>query len=389
MPTGTNSTQPRRGLLEQNAELPRIAVAALLLLLAAPVASLAAIEGRVVNRTTGQPAGGIILTLLKFDAGMDPVEEVRTDAGGSFAFQKPLVGAGGNPVPGMIRAEYQGVSYSEMIPPAAPSTGLEIGVYSVNDTGVLSPRAHIIIFEPGAGELVVNQNFAFLNDTNPPQTFRDPTNGTLRFYLPPAAKGIVQVRTAGPQRMPLRGFASPTSEEDIYSIDFPLKPGENSIDVTYVVPYNDGGEFEGRLLYDGLSTRMAVPAGVSLEGEGLVSMGQEPRTRASLYELPPVASFRVSITGQGRLDRPGGDGGMETTSSAGGEIRIADAPVSKELYWILGLTAAVLTVGFYYLYSANASTSAADASEAPEQPARKPAASAVKASRQALPNRKQ
>ena len=62
----------------------------------------------------------------------------------------------------------------------------------------------------------------------------------------------MQVRTAGPQRMPLRSVATPTSEENIYKVDFALKPGENSIDMTYLVPYTEGAEFHGRVLYDGL-----------------------------------------------------------------------------------------------------------------------------------------
>jgi hypothetical protein len=365
-------------------------VAALLfLLLSAPTTALAAIEGKVINRTTGQPAGGILLTLLKFDGGMDPVEEVRADASGSFVFQKPLVGSSGNPVPGMIRAEFEGVAYSEMIPPGAPAAGLEIPVYNVEDREVLAPRAHIIIFEPGAGEMVITENYAFVNSSDPPRTFRDPVNGSLRFYLPPEAKGVVQVRTAGPQRMPLRSLATPTSEENIHSVDFPLKPGENSIDLTYLVPYTSGNEFVGRVLYEGLETRMAAPAGVSIEGEGLVSMGQEPRTQASLYQLPAAATFRVSISGEGRLEPPSvAEGGPETTSSGGGEIRVADPPVAGELYWVLGLTAAVLVVGFYSLYtSREPGAPVADASEAPG-PAGKRSVSAVKASRQALPHRK-
>jgi hypothetical protein len=309
------------------------------------------VTGKLVNRTTNQPAGGVLVTLLKFEAGMDPVEEVRTDAGGSFRFEKPLVGANGGPVPGMVRAEFEGVAYSEMIPPGRSSEGLEVAVYSVEDKQALKPRGHILIFEPGAGEMVVNENFAFLNDSQPPRTFRDPENGSLRFYLPPEAKGIVQVRTAGPQRMPLRGVATATGEANIYKVDFPLKPGDNSIDLTYLVPFSDGAEFEGRVLYEGLDARVAAPAGVSVEGEGLLPLGEEPRTKASIYELAAAATIRVKISGQGRLAGSAGGGAGAGEASGGNPVKIADAPVAKELYWILGLTAAVLVVGFVYLYA--------------------------------------
>ena len=259
----------------------------LLLLALSPTSARAAIDGKVINRTTGKPVATIPVTLLKFDGGMDPIEEVRTESDGGFTFQKPLTGSAGSPVPGMLRAEYEGVTYSQMIPPGTPTAGLEVAVYSVEDKKSLTPRGHIMIFEPGAGEMVVNENFPFLNDSNPPKTFRNAETGTLRFYLPPEAKGIVQVRTAGPQRMPLRSVAMPTKEANVYKIDFALKPGENSIDLTYLVAYKEGTPFKGKVLYNGVTTRVAAPGGVTLSGEGLVSLGQEPSTQASIYELPP------------------------------------------------------------------------------------------------------
>ena len=348
------------------------ALAMVLLVLAFASSTQAAVTGKLVNRTTNQPAGGVLVTLLKFEAGMDPIEEVRTDAGGSFTFDKPLVGADGGPVPGMVRAEFEGVAYSEMIPPGRPPEGLEVAVYSVEDKQALAPRGHILIFEPGAAEMVVNENFAFLNDSDPPRTFRDPENGTLRFYLPPEAKGIVQVRTAGPQRMPLRSIATATSEANIYKVDFPLKPGENSIDLTYLVPFSDGAAFESRVLYEGLDARVAAPAGVSIEGEGLVPLGEEPRTKASIYELAAAPTIRVKISGQGKLAPSGGGAATAEATSEGNPVKIADAPVAKELYWILGLTAAVLAVGFFFLYSKT--TAAAMAPAATDPGAGKPAA---------------
>jgi hypothetical protein len=359
------------------------AFALLLLAALASTSAQAAVSGKLVNRTTGKAAGGILVTLLKFETSMDPVEEVRTAEDGSFAFEKSLLGANGGPVPGMVRAEYEGVNYSQMIPPGRPSEGIEVAVYSAEAKQTLTPRGHILIFEPGSGEMVVNENFAFLNNTEPPRTFRDPDKGTLRFYLPPQAKGIVQVRTAGPQRMPLRSVATPAGEENIYKVDFPLKPGENSIDLTYLMPFSDGAEFETRVLYDGLETRIATPAGVSLEAEGLVSLGQEPRTQAAIYELAAASQIRVKISGQGQLASSAGGGGAaaaeDSGAGAGSTIKTSAAPVAKELYWILGLTGAVLAAGFFSLYfkqpdAALAGGAPSDPSSGKPAVARRPAA---------------
>lgn len=328
----------------------RVALFAALLLVILPLVSQAAVEGTVINRTTGEPVAGVLITLLKFEAGMDPIEEVRSDENGAFAFQKPLTGSNGSPVPGMLRSEYEGVSYSEMLPPGRSTEGIEVSVYSVEDQQALAPSTHIMIFEPGGGEMVIKDVFAFSNQSTPPRAYRDAENGTLRFYLPPEAKGIVQVSASGPQRMPLRSIATPAGEANIYKVDFPIKPGENTIELTYLVPYEEGAEFQTRVLYEDLSTRIAVPAGVEVDAEGLVSLGQEPQTQAAIYDLPSASTFTVKISGRGQLARSGG-APEGAAPSGGNEIRIAQAPVAKEMYWVIGLTAAVLLVGFYYLYT--------------------------------------
>ncbi len=367
--------------------------ALLLLLLVFSGTTQAAVNGKLINRTTGKPVAGNVVTLLKFTTSMDPVEEVRTGPDGSFAFEKTLLGPNGGPVPGMVRAEYEGVNYSQMIPPGRPSEGLQLDVYSAEAKQVLAPRGHIVIFEPGTGEMVVNENFAFLNNAEPPRTYRDPDHGTLRFYLPPEAKGIVQVRAAGPQRMPLKSMATPTGEKDIYKVDFPLKPGENSIDLTYLVPFTEGAEFKSRVLYDGLDTRIATPAGVTLEADGLVSMGQEPRTQASIYQLPASSKIQIKISGQGQLAAAGG-GGEEAAPAAGGgsDVKVADAPVAKELYWILGLTTAVLVAGFVALYTKqqpDAALANAAGGPAPGQPAaQRPSAPSGGSQRRPVPQSK-
>ncbi len=348
---------------------PRIAraaaVAAVFILL--PCAG-AAIDGVVINGTTGQPEPRVAVTLMSFDQGMDPVEETRSGPDGAFRLEKSLGGSGGRAVPGMLRAEFDGVSYSKMIPPGTPTSGVRLTVYSTVAGEQLPPQRHIMFFEPGSSEMVVSESFLFSNDSKPPKTFRDPDQGTLRFYLPPAAKGIVQVSASGPASMPLRSMAQKTSQENVYMVDFPIKPGENRVDLTYLVPRSEASSFEGRLMYEGLSTQLAVPAGVTVEAEGLTPLGQEPQTQALVYQLPARTTFSLAISGEGQLARGGGagggagGGGAEQTRSET-QVRVAPAPVAKELAWIIGITAVILGVGFYNLYTSKASSPTAAGSE--------------------------
>jgi len=56
------------------------------------------------------------------------------------------------------------------------------------------------------------------------------------------------------------------------------------------------------VFYKGGPTSVIVPQGVSLKGENLESRGQEPRTKASIYQTKET-SFKVEIEGSGELKR--------------------------------------------------------------------------------------
>lgn len=325
------------------------------------------VKGAVVNGTTGKPAPGVMLTLITFAGGMSPVEEVVSGADGTFAFEKTLSASGRQPMLGMVRAEYEGVPYSKII--QADSVGnLQVDVYSV-DEGAPRPTMHIVIFEPADSDLVVNETFMLMNTETPPRTFRNAEKGTVQFYVPPAAGGTVSVQTTGPQGMPLKSVADPTNDQDVYKIDFAVKPGENRVDISYTIPHSDGDGFAGKVLYDDLPTRIAAPKGVSLEGGDITSLGSEPNTQAELFDGPSTREYEIAaIRGVGRLrppaEEPSGDGG------GGGGVRVAPAPITEELYWLLALTGGILVAGFVYLYT---SRSAADVAAPVATASRKPA----------------
>src|SRR6266511_6347714 len=52
-----------------------------------------AIDGTVVNQTTGKPQGGATVTLYKLgQAGMESIESVKSGADGKFSIQQDLQG---------------------------------------------------------------------------------------------------------------------------------------------------------------------------------------------------------------------------------------------------------------------------------------------------------
>ena len=80
--------------------------------------------------------------------------------------------------------------------------------------------------------MLLRESFQFVNASSPPVTYSSAA-GTLNFYLPPEAGGGVDVSGTGPAGMPLRSTALPAGPDNIYKVDFPLKPGENRIDLQY------------------------------------------------------------------------------------------------------------------------------------------------------------
>lgn len=328
----------RRGPLATAANAAAIAVLA-------PQLALA-VGGTVVNGTTGAPQAGVALTLSSFRGGMTPLEETVSQADGSFEFTKALpTVAAGQPFAGAIRAEHDGIGYTEILGGGEAHDSVRVTVYSVSERELPAPVNRVLILEPGGEELLLRESFQFVNDSSPPVTYSSAA-GTLNFYLPPEAEGGVDVSGTGPAGMPLRSTALPAGPDNIHKVDFPLKPGESRIDLQYAVPYEDGMPFTTRSTYPSVNTRLAAPAGVSLEGVGVASLGQEPTTLASIYTVPEGPAVTLTVKGSGQL-RTG------TGSGAGGqaEISIEQAPVSKELPWIAGLAIAILGLGFYHLLS--------------------------------------
>lgn len=316
-------------------------------------------SGVVMNATTGVPEPRIPITLISFAQGMDPIEEVYTDAEGAFAFERELPPNS----PGLIRAEHDAIAYSLVLPPGRPREGVEVTVYDAAPAPAVPPSGRILVLEPGEAETVVNESYLFENQTSPPITYRDPERGSLRFHLPPEAKGVVQVNASGPARMPLDAVAERTDEENVWMVDFPIKPGENRISLSYLVPREEGVTFVSRPMYKSLQTRVAVPAGVEISGEGLIDMGEEPTTQARIYEAPD-GRVEIEIRGAGSLRReesPSGGGGAATSAGGGAnEITVEPAPIAREMPWIIGLTVLILAIGFVNLYLSGDKRRAAD-----------------------------
>lgn len=307
-----------------------------LLVVAAAAPLLAVVDGTVINQTTGKPQPGATVTLYKLgQAGMESIESIKSGAAGQFSINQTPQG------PHLLQTAFDGVTYNHMLPPGQPTTGLSLNVYSASQQpGGAKVSQHFVLFESDGKELVITENFLWQNDGK--TTYNDPDRGTLRVYVPEAGMKTLEINATAPQGMPIRRAAEKTSEANVYYIDFPIKPGESTIQLNYRMPFTPA--FEGRVLFKrGGPTSLIAPAGVQIKGQGLEPKGQEPRTQAAIFQTL-AAAYKIEIEGTGALRTPVAGG-----ESEGGFSQVMPK-VFERRYWVLGLSLAILALGFILLY---------------------------------------
>ena len=299
---------------------------------------LAAIDGIVVNKTTGKPAVEAPIVLMQLgEGGMMPVGTTRTAADGKFHFE---ANGGGF----LLQATVNGVTYNKMI--QAGQTGdVTVEVYdttkSAKDVSVVQ---HMMLLEPNDGKLTVSETVVYKNDGN--ASFADPAAGTFRFYVPSEVKEELQVRVTGPGGMPTNVTAIASGTPGVYKLENPIKPGETRFDVQYALPFGDKGTLKSRVLHpiteSAGQTRIVTPSGVSVKGAGIEDLGTEPQTQAQVYALKKP-DYEIEIAGTGSLR------GLEADESGSPEPQIIPAKILERKWWVVGLSMGALALGFVML----------------------------------------
>jgi len=343
----------------------------------------------VRNGTTGQAAAGVDVILIQLQGGMQPVANTKTDAQGHFEFTHAQIGAS----PMLVRAVYRGVNYHEPIPPG--KTSADIQVFEPTDkAGTFEIAARAVILQPNATDLLIGEEYSIENKTHPPMAYFH-QNGSFLFALPDGAQ-LSQVSAAGASGMPVvQGTID--KGKGLEAIDFPFRPGESNVRVSYKVPYA-GNETKLRISSPYAVERLAVfaPPGVTVTGDGFAPAGQEQGFNAYMREAVAAnASVIVNVSGTAPMQsssQGGGAGGGTTAGGAGsdgsqnpsvnsraessGDAATATATTIParldSLKWILvGGFGAIFALGFVYLLrrpqmaAATAAGGVATAYEAP------------------------
>ncbi len=307
--------------------------------LLAASAAFAEVSGTVTNQTTGQPQPGATVTLYKLasETGIDAITTVKSGADGAFSMPDTPSG------PHLVQTAFDGVTYNNMLPPGRPTTGLKLSVYnSSNKPGGARITTHRVLYEADGMRLTVSESVIFKNEGK--MSYNDPDKGTFRFFLPVGAGGKVKVMGTAPQGMPIERAPKKTGTENVYAVDFPVKPGETRIDLNYSMPMTGPAEVAGRILYDAATpVRIVVPQGITATSPELKLLGQEPATQAAIYEVAG-RDYKVALAGTGTLRQPEGPDEDE-----GAGIRQIRPRLYDSFYPVLGLTALILVLGMILL----------------------------------------
>lgn len=292
------------------------------LLIFLPVAALASapITGTVTNRTTGKPAAGDDVTLMNLTQGMQEVAHTTTGAKGQFSLDTTDGGQY------LLRVTHDMASYYESVP--AGTQKVDVDVYSSGahvagvSTEVLMLRAQT---DASGANLDVTEDFVVKNASKPPitQYSKEPFN----LYLPAGA--VVEATAAkGPKGMPTAEDLTPLAEKGLYTVMFPIRPGETQIEVAYHIPYT--GSLKVSLKMAGQTDMFAVSVPKSMtftpgtDGQFIPANGDVSALTYVARGLKTGNAVAFSIGGSGQLPRD--TQGSDQSGQAGqGQAGMGDA----------------------------------------------------------------
>ncbi|MGB8986151.1 MAG: carboxypeptidase regulatory-like domain-containing protein [Candidatus Sulfotelmatobacter sp.] len=347
--------------------------AVILLALVALLTSFAAsqtLTGTVKNATTGKPAAGDEVVLLKLGQGMEEAGRTKTDAKGQFSFRLDDA-----QTPHLVRAIHEDVTYHRMAPPG--TTSVAVDVYDVaKKVDGIEVIADIMRIQSQQGQIAVTREFGVQNTSNPPRTQMNEHN--LEFNVPDGAQIIQESGTATTEGgNPLKSAPVPEGEKNRYSFIFPLRPGLTRFEVSYQMPYSGSANFDPKSLYPLEHFVVMVPkamqftAASSSTGFKMINYPNEPDASVQVASnTRPGQNLAFKVSGEGMLEsqqeggaQGGGEGeqssapgpgASQSSSRPGGGLGPpidAPDPLQRYRWWILGGFATVLLIGGFYVAS--------------------------------------
>lgn len=287
----------------------------------APASAGQEIRGRVVNGTTGRPLAGVAVAFFgQGDAeGSSPLLTVKSGANGQFAVP---AGAGALAAAGAMiaRATYRGVPYWRPVTDAAQP--LDLTVYDLAPPRAKFQLAALVaVVQPEHGQLAVVDEYVI---HNPLKRTLYRQGGIFRFRLPRNVQPD-GARVIGPGGVGLNRNVQPSGEAGIYTVDYPLEPGETRVQVSYRLPYaTQTAHLTEQAVYPTQHMLVYVPQPMKFQGAQFA-----PLTASEGYQvygaLATLQPLQFTVSGTAPLPAAMQSGSGADGSASGGGAAAAPA----------------------------------------------------------------
>ena len=346
----------------------------LLAVVSAPLLAPAqtSIKGTVTNKTTGKPASGDDVVLIRLSQGMQESTRGKTDNKGRFTLAVPDPGG-----VHLVRVTHDKANYFQPVQPGTDTIDVDVYTAEPKVEGITG-EADVMRLQtdPGGQNLNVVENFFVKNDSTPPKT--QFSQSPFEFFLPEGA--VIEGSAAlGPGGMPVRSAPVPMGDPNHYTFIFPIRPGETRFQVTYKLPYKGSLTFTPKpgMITDTIAVMM--PKSMIFKAANsapYTSVTEE--TTAQTYvarNVSPSQPLGFTVSGTGQLPRD--DNAPTTDQNGSAQAAAGNGPVtsandtrpgiglnnpidpegtndpwSKYKWWILGGLGLVLAAGAGFMLKA-------------------------------------
>jgi hypothetical protein len=335
-----------------------------LLSLAALASAQTSIKGTVTNKTTGKPALGDDVVLIRLQQGMQESTRGKTDSKGRFSLAVPDPGG-----VHLVRVTHDKANYFQPVQPGTDTIEVEVYTAAAKVEGITG-EADVMRLQtdPSGSSLTVVENFFVKNDSAPPKTqFSD---HPFDFYLPEGA--VIEGSAAlGPGGMPVRSAPVPVGDPNHYTFIFPIRPGETRFQVTYKLPYKGSLTFTPKPAMTTDTIAVMMPKSMTFKADSSAPYSSvTEETTAQTYvarNVSPSQPLGFTVSGTGQLPRedssPQGDANAAGGAQSGGPVTSANDtkpgiglnnpidpegnndPWAKYKWWIIGGLGLVLAAG--------------------------------------------
>ncbi len=342
----------------------------ILLVFAVSAAWAAPITGTVTNLTTGKPAAGDTVTLVRLQQGMQDAGQTTTDAHGHYTLDV----SDAEPMH-LVRVTHDKANYFKPVPPGAHTVDVDVYNSAEKVPGV-STEAQVLRIEAQGRTLHVTENFFVKNVSSPPLTQFGPR--AFEIYLPRGAQKIAGA-ALGPGSMPVQSAPVALGPPGDYSFVFPIRPGETRFQASFEMPYSGTLELPARVASPVDNFAIILPKSMrftSIPAAAFQPIDEDVKVQTFLSKnLAPksAVAFRIAGTGElpvetaatqgdqnGTQPNAGPEQGGNTDAAAAAQAAAANNtrpgiglgvpvdtpdPLHKYMWWIISLVVVLLAIG--------------------------------------------